>query len=61
MQTLRCKNCNKVLLEAEGQAHIVKDCPKCKTRNEFYINKDKKFQDKIIKKWGLIWRIYLKE
>lgn len=50
MQTLRCKECGKVLLEAEGQAHIVKDCPKCKTRNEFYINKDKKFQDKIIKK-----------
>jgi len=59
MQTLRCKNCGKVLLEAEGQAHISKICPKCKTRNEFYINKDEKFQDKIIKKWGILMNYYI--
>lgn len=50
MQKLRCKKCNKVLMEVEGQAHIIKDCPKCKTRNEFYINENRKFEDKIIKK-----------
>ncbi|MCR3759160.1 hypothetical protein KYB31_09175 [Clostridium felsineum] len=50
MEILKCKKCGKTLLEAEGQANIIKVCPKCKTRNEFYINKDEKFQDKIIKK-----------
>jgi phage FluMu protein Com len=33
MQKIRCKQCGKLLLEAEGQATIIKDCPKCKTRN----------------------------
>ncbi|AAK79863.1 phage FluMu protein Com [Clostridium acetobutylicum] len=40
MQTLRCAKCGKVLLEAEGQAHIKKKCPKCKEVNEFYIKEE---------------------
>ncbi|URZ06473.1 Com family DNA-binding transcriptional regulator [Clostridium felsineum] len=39
MQTLRCTKCGKVLLEAEGEAYIRKKCPKCKTINEFHIEK----------------------
>lgn len=51
MQTLRCKNCGKVLLEAEGkEAHIIKHCKGCKTWNEFYIKENEKFESKIIKK-----------
>ncbi|KHD34356.1 regulatory protein [Clostridium acetobutylicum] len=50
MQTLKCKKCGKTLLEAEGQANIIKVCPKCKNRNEFHIKESKKFEDKIIKK-----------
>lgn len=42
MQTLKCKVCGKTLMEVEGQAHIRKKCPKCKTMNEFYINKNEK-------------------
>ncbi len=37
MEKIRCKQCGKILMEAEGQATIKKICPKCKTRNEFVI------------------------
>lgn len=40
MQELKCEKCNKVLMEAEGEAYIKKKCPKCKTMNEFHIKKD---------------------
>jgi|GEM_PF-2766526 phage FluMu protein Com len=51
METLRCKKCNNVLLEAEGkEAHIIKRCRWCKTWNEFYIKENEKIESKIIKK-----------
>lgn len=49
MQELRCKHCNKMLMEAEGQAHIKKICPKCKTVNEFYIKENEGLESKLIK------------
>ena len=42
MQTLKCKVCGRTLMEVEGQAHIRKKCPKCKTMNEFYIKEKPK-------------------
>lgn len=53
MQTIRCEKCDKVLMEAEGQAHIRKICPKCKTVNEISIGEPKltsEFVGGIIKK-----------
>lgn len=37
MQEIRCTNCGKLLMEAEGQATIRKICPKCKTVNDIQI------------------------
>jgi phage FluMu protein Com len=52
MQTIKCKQCGKVLFEAEGDAKIIKDCPKCKCRNEINIENTNtpKFMSKIINK-----------
>lgn len=37
MQTIRCKHCGKFFFEAEGNATIIKDCPKCRHRNKIKI------------------------
>lgn len=52
MQIIRCKKCSKVLFEIEGQAHVKKVCPKCKTMNDINVGQIKapKFTDKIINK-----------
>lgn len=61
MQIIKCKHCGKTLLEFEGQGTIIKDCPRCKTRNTLNIYRSKEpqianlrtFKDSIIKKGGI--------
>lgn len=36
LKIIKCQNCNKVLLEANGE--VKKICPKCKTTNHVIVN-----------------------
>jgi phage FluMu protein Com len=41
MQAIRCKECNKALVEAEGTCTIRKKCPRCHKYNVIKIDGNK--------------------
>lgn len=50
MTEIRCTKCNKLLLEAKGEATIKTKCPRCKTDVNRSISYQERLSDIAIKK-----------